>query len=164
MSDEHILEGSDAAERPLLSYRQSWLAWAGPVLMLLVCVALCVAGQRYMPEFFWIFAGVGALLVLCMVYRVLLVRSVHLYADSKGVWLYHPALEPGRRGRQMAGHGRCGLHLGFQQLAVQQLHRAGGQPFFAAKRDPGAQYRQRTRSREPAQRAAGTFLRSCRPA
>lgn len=88
MSDEHILEGSDAAERPLLSYRQSWLAWAGPVLMLLVCVALCVAGQRYMPEFFWIFAGVGALLVLCMVYRVLLVRSVHLYADSKGVWLY----------------------------------------------------------------------------
>ena len=64
MSDEHILEGSDAAERPLLSYRQSWLAWAGPVLMLLVCVALCVAGQRYMPEFFWIFAGVGALLVL----------------------------------------------------------------------------------------------------
>ena len=76
MSDEHILEGSDAAERPLLSYRQSWLAWAGPVLMLLVCVALCVAGQRYMPEFFWIFAGVGALLVLCMVYRVLLVRSI----------------------------------------------------------------------------------------
>ena len=45
MSDEHILEGSDAAERPLLSYRQSWLAWAGPVLMLLVCVALCVAGH-----------------------------------------------------------------------------------------------------------------------
>lgn len=85
MSDEHILEGSDAGERPLLSYRQSWLAWAGPVLMLLVCVALCVAGQRYMPEFFWIFAGVGALLVLCMVYRILLVRSVHLYADSKGV-------------------------------------------------------------------------------
>lgn len=97
MSDEHILEGSDAAERPLLSYRQSWLAWAGPVLMLLVCVALCVAGQRYMPEFFWIFAGVGALLVLCMVYRVLLVRSVHLYADSKGVWLYRGIL-PWNRG------------------------------------------------------------------
>ena len=65
MSDEHVLEGSDAGERPLLSYRQSWLAWAGPVLMLLVCVALCVAGQRYMPEFFWIFTGVSALLVLC---------------------------------------------------------------------------------------------------
>lgn len=31
MSDEHILEGSNAAEWPLLSYRQSWLAWAGPV-------------------------------------------------------------------------------------------------------------------------------------
>ena len=43
MSDEHILEGSDVAERPLLSYRQSWLAWAGPVLMLLVCVALCLS-------------------------------------------------------------------------------------------------------------------------
>ena len=97
MSDEHILEGSDAAERPLLSYRQSWLAWAGPVLMQLVCVALCVAGQRYMPEFFWIFAGVGALLVLCMVYRILLVRSVHLYADSKGVWLYRGIL-PWNRG------------------------------------------------------------------
>ena len=97
MSDEHILEGSDAGERPLLSYRQSWLAWAGPVLMLLVCVALCVAGQRYMPEFFWIFAGVGALLVLCMVYRILLVRSVHLYADSKGVWLYRGIL-PWNRG------------------------------------------------------------------
>ena len=95
MSDEHILEGSDAGERPLLSYRQSWLAWAGPVL--LVCVALCVAGQRYMPEFFWIFAGVGGLLVLCMVYRILLVRSVHLYADSKGVWLYRGIL-PWNRG------------------------------------------------------------------
>ena len=67
------------------------------VLMLLVCVALCVAGQRYMPEFFWIFAGVGALLVLCMVYRILLVRSVHLYADSKGVWLYRGIL-PWNRG------------------------------------------------------------------
>lgn len=97
MPDEHILEDSDAGERPLLSYRQSWLAWAGPVLMLLVCVALCVAGQCYMPEFFWIFAGVGALLVLCMAYRILLVRSVHLYADSKGVWLYRGIL-PWNRG------------------------------------------------------------------
>lgn len=160
MSDEHVLEGSDAGERPLLSYRQSWLAWAGPVLMLLVCVALCVAGQRYMPEFFWIFTGVGALLVLCMAYRILLVRSVHLYADSKGVWLYRGIL-PWNRG--VVG-GRRGLHFGVQQLAVQQLHRAGGKPLFAAERDTGAQHRRRTRSREPAQRDAGTFLRSCRPA
>ena len=155
MSDEHVLEGSDAGERPLLSYRQSWLAWAGPVLMLLVCVALCVAGQRYMPEFFWIFTGVGALLVLCMAYRILLVRLA-----VPG----HPALEPGRGGRQMARYGRRGLHFGVQQLAVQQLHRAGGKPLFAAERDTGAQHRRRTRSREPAQRDAGTFLRSCRPA
>ena len=97
MSDEQILEGSDAGERPLLSYRQSWLAWAGPVLMLLVCVALCVAGQHYLPEFFWIFAGLAALLVLCMGYRIAQVRSVHLYADSKGVWLYQGIL-PWSRG------------------------------------------------------------------
>ena len=163
MSDEHILEGSDAAERPLLSYRQSWLAWAGPVLMLLVCVALCVAGQRYMPEFFWIFAGVGALLVLCMVYRGLLVRSVHLYADSKGVWLYRGILpwNRGAVGVKWRDMEDAAFTSGFSSWL---FNSAGGQPFFAAKRDTGAQHRQRTRSREPAQRAAGTFLRSCRPA
>ena len=89
------LDTPDNGARALI--RGAWIA--GAVLLGIVVLKLLLVDMRFLGTLSGIvsFLAVGALLVLCMVYRVLLVRSVHLYADSKGVWLYRGIL-PWNRG------------------------------------------------------------------
>ncbi|EOZ3451710.1 hypothetical protein [Pseudomonas aeruginosa] len=88
-------------------YRLSWLAYVGPLLLFLVlCAGALALGwwtlhkapseQAYQIG---LAASAGVLLIALalFVYKLLYLRSVHLYTDDVGVWLYQGIL-PWRRG------------------------------------------------------------------
>jgi len=84
-----------SGEAVILS-RKSWLAYLGPViacpLILLVAIPLLV------QIFSWRVAiGAGILTVAYFAFRMLWIRSVKLYVDDAGVWVYSGVL-PWSRG------------------------------------------------------------------
>lgn len=81
----------------LLQCRVAWIAYVRPVFMLLLLFFVGLGAQRYMPQ--WALPVWGAVAVACagLIYHICLLRTVRLYADTTGVWLYRGLL-PWRRG------------------------------------------------------------------
>lgn len=93
MSEENTLAMSGEAE--ILS-RKSWLAYVGPIVA--TGLGLVVAIPILVQIFSWTVAGVaGALILAFSIYHLLLLRSVRLYVDDTGVWVYSGVL-PWSRG------------------------------------------------------------------
>lgn len=66
-------------------YRLSWLAYLRPVVIGLVVLALgFILGSAHVA---FIFVG-GALAFAVAAYKILVVRSVVLFVDDQGVWVY----------------------------------------------------------------------------
>ena len=84
MSEENTLSMSGEAE--ILS-RKSWLAYVGPIVA--TGLVLVVAIPILVQIFSWTTAGVvGALILGYSAYHLLMLRSVKLYVDDAGVWVY----------------------------------------------------------------------------
>ncbi|WP_436307985.1 hypothetical protein [Variovorax sp. LjRoot290] len=84
MSEENSIAMSGQAA--ILS-RKSWLAYVGPVLA--CSLILVVAVPLLVQIFSWRVAiGAGALVVAYFGYQMLMIRSVKLYVDEAGVWVY----------------------------------------------------------------------------
>ncbi|AKU23389.1 hypothetical protein MJ904_05645 [Massilia sp. MB5] len=79
----------------LLSVK-AWTAYIGPVLMAFVMLFVLRLSFTYSE---WLAAGVLLLSTVVIGYRVLLIRSVQLYCDDVGVWMYAGIL-PWARGVQ----------------------------------------------------------------
>jgi hypothetical protein len=93
MSEENTLSMSGEAE--ILS-RKSWLAYVGPIGA--TGLGLVVAIPILVQIFSWTVAGMaGALILAYSIYHLLLLRSVKLYVDDVGVWVYSGVL-PWSRG------------------------------------------------------------------
>lgn len=94
-----MLFESDAPcpENSLLHCRVAWIAYVRPVFMLALLIFVALGAQRYMPQ--WALPVWGAAAVACagLIYHICLLRTVCLYADETGVWLYRGLL-PWRRG------------------------------------------------------------------
>ncbi len=84
-----------AAGATLLSVK-AWTAYIGPVMMAFVMLFVLRLSFTYSE---WLAAGVLFLSTLVIGYRVLLIRSVQLYCDEVGVWVYAGIL-PWARGVQ----------------------------------------------------------------
>jgi hypothetical protein len=70
-------------------YRMSWTAYVKPVLILLV---MLVVGAALFNANEWVAAGVAALALLVFAFNVMTVRSVMLYTDEHGVWVFRGIL------------------------------------------------------------------------
>lgn len=72
-------------------YNLSWVAYFRPVLttMLAVVVSFYIAE---MMERQWLVGVIVAIAFICLAYQVLYIRSVKIYIDDKGVWLYQGVL------------------------------------------------------------------------
>ncbi|NVD96542.1 hypothetical protein [Massilia sp. BJB1822] len=79
----------------LLSVK-AWTAYIGPLLMAFVMLFVLRLSFTYSE---WLAAGVLFLATVVIGYRVLLIRSVQLYCDDVGVWMYAGVL-PWARGVQ----------------------------------------------------------------
>ncbi|MET0379723.1 MAG: hypothetical protein ABW049_12095 [Spongiibacteraceae bacterium] len=74
-------------------YRMSWIAYLGPIVGLLLMIAVGVALLVY-DQFaatgvlLWIGIAVIVVALTIFIYRVLMIHSVVLYTDDHGVWVY----------------------------------------------------------------------------
>jgi hypothetical protein len=92
MSDENTYAIDGQAE--ILS-RKSWLAYLGAILAVGILLIISIPA---IAVFSWPVAiGTGAIMVAYLAYQLLLIRSVKLYVDQDGVWVYSGVL-PWRRG------------------------------------------------------------------
>ena len=79
------------------SYRMSWVAYVRPVLVLLITLGI---GTALFKASIWLGIIGCAAAISLFVFNVLSIRSVRLYTDDLGVWVYRGIL-PWNRG--MAG-------------------------------------------------------------
>jgi len=87
-------ESSDFSSQRHASYRMSWVAYVRPVLVFLVTLVIGIA-------LFKVSAWLGVIgctaAIGLFAFNILSVRSVHLYTDDIGVWVYRGVL-PWNRG------------------------------------------------------------------
>lgn len=99
--DHLVLEGGVMKEDPQLrtehvSFRMSWAAYVKPILILIVGVSLGIKlldlNVWFIPKSFGWLTWIGLVVLLLsvgrFVYRVLAIRSLVLYTNDKGVWVY----------------------------------------------------------------------------
>lgn len=70
-------------------YGVSWLAYVAPTLTALIAVG---AGGLLTQYYLYVGMAVIAVVVLVFAYHFLMLRSVRLYADEMGVWLFRGIL------------------------------------------------------------------------
>jgi hypothetical protein len=73
------------------SFRKSWVAYIGPVFSLLVLGAIAIATQYFLrdqPFGIWIVIAIVVVAIGLFVFNVMTIRSVLLYTDDHGVWVY----------------------------------------------------------------------------
>lgn len=114
-------------DSPFLVFRLSWLAYLGEVwrflvrffvwgiLALAVSYGLAMWTQRAEKDFNWVMLmGVGVA-VAHTVYAVALLRSVRVFTDDSGVWMFSGVFpwEKGLRGVQWRDVGEAGYTQGF---------------------------------------------------
>lgn len=81
----------------LAAYRVSWTAYVRPLLLAVVFAVagflIAVGFKRWWSEevgiaYQWIAGGAGLVAIVWLVYQVIYLRSVKIYTDEAGVWLY----------------------------------------------------------------------------
>lgn len=73
------------------SFRHSWVAYVRPVFTLLILLGIATAIALFLreqPFSLWLALGIGSLALIVFVFNVLMIRSVLLYTDEHGVWVY----------------------------------------------------------------------------
>lgn len=76
-------------------YGNSWLAYLAPTLVWLLVTGIGVALAYY--QYLWVGVGIIVLALAVYAYHFMVLRSVRLYADEMGVWMFRGIL-PWARG------------------------------------------------------------------
>lgn len=85
------METSAPPEDMLSSFRHSWVAYVRPIFTLSILVGIAIAigiFLREQPFSLWLALGVGLFAIIIFIFNVLMIRSVLLYTDEHGVWVY----------------------------------------------------------------------------
>ena len=93
--DQDIASVASSHAVPLCG--KSWITYVGLSVQLLILIALLAAAVYFAPHLWVPAAIVFVLLLAVIIYRWMLVRSVRLYYDDIGVWMYSGVL-PWKRG------------------------------------------------------------------
>lgn len=83
--NEATVETTTIESAAFNQYRLSWLAYLRPLFMLLVMVFFALLLGDFHVAF--LYGGV-ALALLVLVYKILVIRSVVLFVNDEGVWVY----------------------------------------------------------------------------
>lgn len=85
--NDAIMEAADIESVAFNNYRLSWLAYLRPLFW--SGVFLAVVYLFSLSSMHWGFlAGAVGLIVVNLIYRFLVLRSVVLFVDDQGVWVY----------------------------------------------------------------------------
>ncbi|MFY7808512.1 MAG: hypothetical protein ACOVSV_05965 [Fimbriimonadaceae bacterium] len=80
------MEATTAVAAPSQVYRISWIAYIKPIALALLCWLIAIGSFSKNSI---VLAGFWTLVVLIfLTYRILMIRSVQLYTDSDGVWVF----------------------------------------------------------------------------
>lgn len=85
MSSQNLGNSNSASSADLV-YSMSWTAYIRPITVLLIALLIATALYSYQQ---YLVAGVIAVFFLILtIYQIFSIRSVSLYADEEGVWVY----------------------------------------------------------------------------
>ena len=82
----------ESSQRPTsadVMYHLSWTAYVGPALLLLLVLAV---GAAAIQANVWVAVGIFALALAVFAFKVMSLRSVLLFTDAHGVWVFRGIL------------------------------------------------------------------------
>ncbi|UUZ52135.1 hypothetical protein LP419_20985 [Massilia sp. H-1] len=120
---------------------KSWIAYLGLALLAVILFGVLLPLSFLATPI--LAAAVMLVSSIIVVYRFLLIRSVQLYYDDVGVWMYSGVL-PWKKGivwRQVARHGRGDLRAGLLELDLGLVHGPHRTPLHQGERNPAHRHR-----------------------
>jgi hypothetical protein len=135
-TDGRLIEQDQSQQdSPFLVFRLSWVAYAREVFAVIVRLLILGVGSTLvtyvlarggvpMSKMEWVAPVAVALVFVWTVYSIALTRSVRLYTDENGVWLYSGILpwQKGVAGVQWRDLGQAGFRQGFSAWALRSYH------------------------------------------